>query len=164
MLHPQNGDRIVAIDSVTLLHPMYSRTLSGLTRVRSASCSLRRAVAEAIQPAVPPLEDDYRSSTITLTLCRRPAASTSPVPQVPSHVREVTTRDIGQRSSWFRRRRRRCHRRRASTASSRATTAVHDLLTTRVMSATALLRPQTTTTVQFPAVVRSSTRFYVVGR
>jgi len=35
MLYPQNGDRIVTIDSVTLLHPMYRR----ITQLSLLSCA-----------------------------------------------------------------------------------------------------------------------------
>ena len=34
MLYPQNGDRIVAIDSVTSLHPVYKRQVHGVSQRR----------------------------------------------------------------------------------------------------------------------------------
>jgi len=45
MLYPQNGDRVVTIDSVTLLYPMYTSVHLCLTKL-TTRCDDRQAVAK----------------------------------------------------------------------------------------------------------------------
>jgi len=46
MLYPQNGDRVVTIDSVTLLHPMYTSVRLCKTKL-TTRCDDRQTVAKS---------------------------------------------------------------------------------------------------------------------
>ena len=111
MLYPQNGDRIVAIDTVPSLHPMYTGFTVGWTAAdrtvrKSGPHVRRRRRARTDGGCVPQFSDAFRYGR---AVARRPPRSLQSLPVTPSHSLHAPGPRLYTRSHPSRRRRARSH-------------------------------------------------------